>query len=119
MSEDSGLTIASFQKRIEEIYFEKDSRRGVAGTFLWFSEEIGELARCLHSSDRGTEAEEQEFADVLAWLSTLASLRGICLEKAAREKYSQGCPRCLKVPCGCEHRNLRGSGDLVEPTEPA
>lgn len=119
MARQTEVTIASFQKRIEEIYFEKDSRRGVPGTFLWFSEEIGELARCLNSSKPGTAAEAAEFADVLAWLCTLASLRGIDLEKASWEKYSAGCPRCEKVPCSCQHRNSEGGGDLVEPTAPA
>ena len=119
MARQTEFTIASFQKKIEEIYFEKDSRRGVPGTFLWFSEEIGELARCLNSGGAKSAAEEAEFADVLAWLCSLASLRGIDLEKAACEKYSSGCPRCQNVPCSCSHRNPEGGGDLVEPTAPA
>ena len=44
---------------------------------------------------------EGEFADVLAWLSTLASIAGIDLEKAARAKYEDGCPRCHEAPCTC------------------
>jgi NTP pyrophosphatase (non-canonical NTP hydrolase) len=93
------MTIAQFQKLIERIYLEKDSRRGLAGSFMWFSEETGELARALRCGDR--EQQQAEFADVLAWLSTLASIAGVDLESAAREKYEHGCPKCRAMPCGC------------------
>ena len=93
------MRIAEFQKRIEEIYFAKDSARGLAGTHMWFCEEVGELTRALR---RGHQDElEGEFADVLAWLSTLASIAGIDLQKAALQKYEAGCPRCEATPCSC------------------
>ena len=93
------VKIAEFQRLIEEIYFEKDSARGLAGTHMWFCEEVGELTRALR---RGDTAElEGEFADVLAWLSTLASIAGIDLEAAAHRKYAEGCPRCASTPCAC------------------
>jgi NTP pyrophosphatase (non-canonical NTP hydrolase) len=96
------LTITEFQKRIEEIYFERDSRRGRDRTFLWFAEEVGELARAMARprDDDGKNLRE-EFADVLAWLATLASIEGVSLEEAALEKYRDGCPKCEKVPCDC------------------
>jgi len=93
------MRIAEFQKRIEEIYLERDRARGLAGTHMWFCEEVGELTRALR---RGKRAElEGEFADVLAWLSTLASIAGIDLEQAAASKYAEGCPRCAAAPCRC------------------
>lgn len=93
------MNIADFQRRIEEIYFEKDNARGLAGTHMWFCEEVGELTRALR---RGHQDElEGEFADVLAWLSTLASIAGIDLQKAALGKYEKGCPRCSTTPCSC------------------
>ena len=46
---------------------------------------------------------EEEFGDVLAWLSTLASLHGIDLEAVGRHKYRHGCPRCNATPCDCAH----------------
>ena len=68
-------------------------------THMWFCEEVGELTRALR---RGHDDElEGEFADVLAWLSTLASIAGIDLEKAALKKYEHGCPRCSQTPCAC------------------
>ena len=93
------MHIAEFQKRIEDIYYERDSARGLAGTHMWFCEEVGELTRALRRGQR--DELEGEFADVLAWLSTLASIAGIDLEEAARKKYESGCPRCEKTPCGC------------------
>ena len=93
------MTIQEFQRLIEKTYFAKDSKRGLEKTFLWFVEEVGELARALRGKDR--ENLDEEFADVFAWLSTLASMKGIDLEKAVK-KYANGCPKCKAVPCRCE-----------------
>ncbi len=92
------MTIAEFQRLIREIYFERDSRRGTDGTFRWLVEETGELARSLRRGDEANRREE--FADVFAWLASLASLTGVDLE-AAIEKYRQGCPKCRSTPCRC------------------
>ena len=92
------MTIAEFQRRIEEIYLRRDRDRGMEGTFMWFVEEVGELATALRE---GTPQElSEEIADVFAWLSTLASLRGIELEEAI-QKYARGCPACGQTPCAC------------------
>ncbi len=93
------MNVRDFQKRIESIYLARDSARGWAGTFAWFAEEVGELARARRKGTR--EELEAEFADCLAWLSTLASLEGVDLEEAAVRKYGKGCPRCGRTPCGC------------------
>ncbi len=92
------MTIEGFQTQIEAIYFEKDSARGLDGTFRWFVEEVGELARAIRRADNIQLTEE--FADCLAWLNTLASICGVRLEQAA-QKYEQGCPKCGVTPCGC------------------
>ena len=93
------MRIAEFQKRIEEIYLERDRARGLAGTHMWFCEEVGELTRALRRGKR--EELAGEFADVFAWLSTLASIAGVDLENAVAEKYGAGCPRCRSTPCDC------------------
>ena len=93
------MTIQEFQRLIERIYGEKDSARGTAGTFMWFSEEVGELSRALRRGRR--EELEGEFADVLAWLCTLASMHGVDVQAAAAAKYAAGCPRCHATPCSC------------------
>lgn len=93
------MDIKSFQHLIEAIYFKKDSARGLAGTHMWFCEEVGELTRALRRNRR--EELEGEFADVLAWLASLASIAEIDLDAAARKKYERGCPRCAATPCAC------------------
>ena len=96
------MQISEFQELIEGIYFERDSVRGVGGTFMWFIEEVGELAAALRKNDR--ENLKEEFADVLAWLCTLASLVEVRMEEAAA-KYADGCPRCRSTPCTCSEKN--------------
>ena len=93
------MRIQDFQRRIEEIYFARDSARGLAGTHMWFCEEVGELTRALRRGEKQELA--GEFADVLAWLATMASMAGVDLEAAAWKKYGQGCPRCSATPCAC------------------
>jgi NTP pyrophosphatase (non-canonical NTP hydrolase) len=93
------MTIAEIQRVIRDIYGAKDQRRGVEGTFMWFMQEVGELASALRG---GTSAERAaEFADVLAWLATLANGAEVDLAAAFQAKYGNGCPGCNKVPCGC------------------
>ncbi len=92
------MTIGEFQGLIEAIYYEKDSRRGVDADFRWFVEEVGELAKALRGGDAAQLTEE--FADVFAWLCTLASISGVKLEEAV-QKYARGCPKCGGRPCGC------------------
>jgi NTP pyrophosphatase (non-canonical NTP hydrolase) len=93
------MTIAEFQNIIRQTYHDRDAGRGMPRTFMWLVEEVGELARALQQGER--EALAQEFADVLAWLTTLASITGIDLEEAAEKRYGSGCPKCLRIPCQC------------------
>ncbi len=92
------MRISEFQKKIEDIYIDKDGARGVQGTFGWFVEEVGELSRAIRRGSR--EQMEEEFSDVLAWLVSLATLCGVDIEKAVG-KYADGCPKCGKTPCAC------------------
>ena len=95
-----GLTLSALQRIILQMYGEKDASRGDAVTFLWLTEEFGELATALRS---GTHEElAAEMADVLAWLATLANIRGIDLEDAVWRKYGLGCPGCHATPCVCD-----------------
>jgi len=94
--------MGQFQKLIEDIYYQKDSARGVPGTALWFVEEVGELVRAVRRADRDRSNLEEEFADVYAWLCTLASLHQLDLDAIAMAKYRDGCPRCKSSPCTCK-----------------
>ena len=80
------MHIGEFQQLISEKYEERDRQRGTSRTFMWFIEEVGELATALASGDKKNR--EDEFADVLAWLCTLANINDIELEKACT-KYSE------------------------------
>ncbi len=92
-------SLGELQRVIRETYGDKDRCRGVDGTFMWFMEEIGELATAL----RGGTPEQRaaEFADVLAWLATLANAVDVDLEAAVQAKYGAGCPGCRQIPCVC------------------
>lgn len=93
------MTLEQVQRIIRETFGAKDGRRGAEGTFMWFMEEIGELASALRGNDR--EALAAEFADVLAWLATLANIAEVDLQAAFARKYAAGCPGCGRTPCGC------------------
>lgn len=101
----SGLTFRAFQRLIRDRYLKTDAARGSGGTFLLFMEEVGELATALHDNRpaqskanpmgkkqpiRKDERDNlvEEFADVLAWLSTLANMHNVDLEDALR-KYTE------------------------------
>ncbi|NNF41820.1 MAG: nucleotide pyrophosphohydrolase [Phycisphaerales bacterium] len=87
------MQIAEFQELIRRRYHETDAARGVPGTFLWFTEEVGELANALGHRERGDGDDDnlrEEFADVLAWLTTLANITGVDLTDAIRRKYLDG-----------------------------
>ncbi|MCH2101151.1 MAG: nucleotide pyrophosphohydrolase [Planctomycetes bacterium] len=82
------LTVREFQRLIDLVYGQKDRDRGMEGTFLWFHEEVGELTRAVR---RGHDREnlQEEFADVFAWLVSMASILEIDMEEAVNAKYGK------------------------------
>jgi len=80
------LTIAEFQKHVAEKYGQVDRARGTPKTFLWFMEEVGELSTALNGGTDSANLRE-EFADVIAWLCTLATINDVDLAEAVKEKY--------------------------------
>ena len=96
------MTVEELQKLIERMYSEKDRTRGTAATFLWFCEEVGELAAAL--ANGSAEEQAAEFADVLAWLTTLANINDVNLTTALQAKYGAGCPGCGKFVCTCQEK---------------
>ncbi|MBS0195315.1 MAG: nucleotide pyrophosphohydrolase [Planctomycetes bacterium] len=88
------LSFAAFQKLIRDRYYATDSARGTPGTFMWLMEEVGELATALQDNAPGKQPTpdqranlNEEFADVIAWLTTLANINGVDLE-GALAKYT-------------------------------
>jgi len=97
------------------MYYEKDVSRGVAGTFMWLMEEVGELSTALRDASASDQDDlllddeietrrhnlQEEFADVLAWLTTIANVVDIDLDQAIQKKYGSGCPGCQQFTCVC------------------
>lgn len=99
MNPSQSLTLGELQTLIRTMYSSKDEARGIEGTFMWLMEEVGELAAALRE---GTPEElAAEFADVLAWLATIANVSGVDLEQAVLKKYGTGCPGCGQMECTC------------------
>jgi NTP pyrophosphatase (non-canonical NTP hydrolase) len=108
------VSIQEFQKLIRDMYFSKDIARGVSGTFMWLMEEVGELSSALRQTSSGDSDQinadelnhrrenlQEEFADVLAWLATIANVVDVDLNEAVKKKYGSGCPGCQQFICAC------------------
>jgi NTP pyrophosphatase (non-canonical NTP hydrolase) len=93
------MHIHDFQEMMRRLYFHRDSTRGVIGTYDRLVDEVKELGEALEKKDKKNM--EEEFADVIAWLASLANLTGTDLEEATLKKYSGKCPKCVKSPCEC------------------
>jgi NTP pyrophosphatase (non-canonical NTP hydrolase) len=96
------MRFSEFQKLIKELYFKKDSTRGLKSTFIWLIEEVGELATLLKNDDLDIKKASEEIADIIAWTSSIANLLGIDIENALKEKYPNKCKKCNSKPCICK-----------------
>jgi len=94
------MRIREFQDMMKRLYFNRDSERGVTGTYDWLGEEVQELGDALKGNNKAEL--EKEFADVIAWLASLANITGVDLETAATTKYDNKCPKCRHMPCECK-----------------
>jgi len=99
MADKRDITVRAFQDLIRERYYKTDSARGTPGTFMWLIEEVGELATALQDcapgktpppSDSDRENLEEEFADVFAWLMTIANINGVDIANALRKYTEEG-----------------------------
>jgi len=92
------VDLDDFQRLIGATYGERDQARGVPSSVAWLAEEVGELAQSVRKGSHDQQV--HEFADVLAWLTSLANQVGVNLSEAA-QRYAKGCPRCAAIPCAC------------------
>ncbi|MBN1786891.1 MAG: hypothetical protein JW806_00685 [Sedimentisphaerales bacterium] len=90
------MTITEFQELIAEKYLHRDKERGTSKTFMWLIEEVGELATVLAEEKTTQQQKEDEFADIFAWLCTLANINDVDIEKACIKKYCENCPKGFK-----------------------
>lgn len=93
------MHICEFQEMMRRLYFHRDRKRGIDRTYDWLMDEVKELGEALRACDR--QELEREFADVIAWLASLANVADVNLEKAALDKYDRKCPKCGCSPCEC------------------
>jgi NTP pyrophosphatase (non-canonical NTP hydrolase) len=93
------MDLRAFQERMRQLYGVKDAARGPDGTFMYLIEEVGELAEACR--EPATHDLPGEFADVCAWLASLANLHGIDLASAVQAKYPVVCADCGATPCVC------------------
>ena len=92
------MDLTELQSVIERTFGDRDRARGVPASVAWLAEEVGELAQAVR---KGTpEQRVHEFADVIAWVASLANQTGVDLTEAI-ERYASGCPRCAAIPCAC------------------
>ena len=92
------MDLVTLQDVIERTYGARDRERGVPSTVAWLAEEVGELAQAVRKGSRAQR--EHEFADVLAWVASLANQLDVDLTTSV-QRYAEGCPRCGTIPCGC------------------
>lgn len=92
-------SIREFQNMMRRIYLHRDSQRGAESTHRWLEEEVDELGEAMQNASK--EALADEFADVIAWLASLANVLNVDLEEAALGKYRNRCPKCRSSPCKC------------------
>lgn len=92
------MTLAELQAAIAATYGERDAARGIPATVAWIAEEVGELAQAVRKGTR--EEQVHEFADVIAWVVSLANQLDIDLTEALG-RYASSCPKCAATPCSC------------------
>ena len=103
----ASISLEDFQALIRQMYFEKDVARGIDGTFMWLMEEVGELAAALREGTR--EEQAAEFADVLAWLTTIANVAGVDLADGGAAEIWGRLPRLRTI-----RLHVRRRGETVD-----
>jgi len=98
---------------MRRIYYSRDFKRGTEGTYNWLVDEVRELGDALESGNK--KELENEFADVIAWLASLANVTNIDLEKTALSKYDKKCPKCGYSPCACAFRTSSKDASAQHP----
>ncbi len=103
-------TISQWIKHFNDLYGANNRARGIDHALLRLIEEMHEaegahLFDCTRNlrmslSERRLNV-AREFADVLAWIFSIAGMLELDLEKAIIQRYGGVCERCRKRPCDC------------------
>ena len=89
------MQIGEFQDLIRERYEKRDRERGTAATFMWFVEEVGELATALGGQDAENKAEEfAKLAVKDGWEDTINKFNKLY---KAPDTQKQGDPNAFRL----------------------
>ncbi|WP_290596564.1 MULTISPECIES: MazG nucleotide pyrophosphohydrolase domain-containing protein [unclassified Archaeoglobus] len=84
------MDLSELQRAVKEKYYSTDEKSGPLFLLAVLFEEVGELAEAVRKND--AEGIEEELADVLFMILSLANLFGIEPEKRLIEKYIKDDP---------------------------
>ena len=59
----NNMHIHEFQEMMKRLYIERDSKRGVTGTYNWLLDELGELGEALEGKDKEATENEQNIPE--------------------------------------------------------
>ncbi len=85
------MDLAELRERIRKKYYEIDRKSGSLFLLAVLFEEVGELAEAVRKGDR--KSVEEELADVLFMVLSLANLFDVDIEGILIEKFLKGDPR--------------------------
>ena len=94
------MKIEEAQEMMRKVYWDRDMKRGVKRTLQRTEEELAELSSAILDNE-GTQAIENEIADVFAWLCSVANLVEVDVSDAFYKKYTDACSKCKQSPCTC------------------
>ncbi|MGY5879560.1 MAG: MazG nucleotide pyrophosphohydrolase domain-containing protein [Candidatus Thorarchaeota archaeon] len=94
------MKIEEAQEMMRKVYWDRDMKRGVKRTLQRTEEELAELSSAILDNE-GTQAIENEIADVFAWLCSVANLVEVDVSDAFYKKYTDACSKCKQSPCVC------------------
>ncbi len=94
------VSLRDFQRLIHKMYFRKGC---CSGSRRDISMADGRIGRARYGPAERDDMENlhEEFADVIAWLTTIANVAGVDLCAALEKKYGRGCPGCHRFECEC------------------
>lgn len=106
-------SLTDWSRHLDSLYGERNRQSGIHTVVTrLFKEgtEILSLAMDLRGSSWDMDKIEEEFAlelaDNLSWTIATANILGVSLENAVLDRFGNGCWKCTKNPCECNHFNV-------------
>jgi NTP pyrophosphatase (non-canonical NTP hydrolase) len=109
-SEQMSWEISDWTKHLDFMYGKKNRENGIYYVYTRLSEEFFESVAAHYfddivnpeiSLDKRRENLAHEFADMFAWIFSIAGMLEIDLQKAVEREYGGNCPNCNRCPCVC------------------